>query len=128
MSDIPSFPYQILWEERELLSVANLTRQDGIDFLRVALKIGIVAKPRAIRSTKPTRPSPISAPAASTAPRFSFRKCHSISEHVMADPLPLALPGGRFVFPIIHWTTRALHRRFCRLVQIEGRIDQRDMG
>lgn len=36
MSDIPSFPYDLLWEERRLLSVANLTRQDGIDFLRIA--------------------------------------------------------------------------------------------
>jgi propanol-preferring alcohol dehydrogenase len=44
MSDIPSFPYQILWEERELLSVANLTRQDGIDFLRLAPRIGIITK------------------------------------------------------------------------------------
>ena len=44
MSDIPSFPYNLLWEERQLVSVANLTRQDGIDFLRVAFKIGIVAK------------------------------------------------------------------------------------
>ena len=35
MSDIPSFPYRILWEERQLVSVANLTRQDGIDFLRL---------------------------------------------------------------------------------------------
>jgi propanol-preferring alcohol dehydrogenase len=41
MSDIPSFPYGILWEERELKSVANLTRQDGRDFLRLALQIGI---------------------------------------------------------------------------------------
>lgn len=32
MSDIPRFPYRWLWEERSLLSVANLTRQDGIDF------------------------------------------------------------------------------------------------
>ena len=44
MSDIPSFPYSILWEERELLSVANLTRQDGLDFLALAPKIGIVTK------------------------------------------------------------------------------------
>ena len=44
MSDIPSFPYQILWEERQLVSVANLTRQDGIDFLGLAPKIGIVVK------------------------------------------------------------------------------------
>ena len=42
MSDIPSFPYDLLWEERQLLSVANLTRQDGLDFLAIAPKIGIV--------------------------------------------------------------------------------------
>jgi propanol-preferring alcohol dehydrogenase len=44
MSDIPSFPYDILWEERQLMSVANLTRQDGIDFLGLVPKIGIVTK------------------------------------------------------------------------------------
>jgi alcohol dehydrogenase, propanol-preferring len=44
MSDIPSFPYSTLWEERELLSVANLTRQDGLDFLRLAPTIGIVTR------------------------------------------------------------------------------------
>ncbi len=33
MSDIPAFPYRLLWEERELVSVANLTRADGRDFL-----------------------------------------------------------------------------------------------
>jgi propanol-preferring alcohol dehydrogenase len=32
MSDIPSFPYSILWQERELVSVANLTRQVGQEF------------------------------------------------------------------------------------------------
>jgi propanol-preferring alcohol dehydrogenase len=42
MSDIPSFPYRLLWEERQLVSVANLQRQDGIDFLRLAAEIGIV--------------------------------------------------------------------------------------
>jgi propanol-preferring alcohol dehydrogenase len=44
MSDIPSFPYRLLWEERQLVSVANLTRQDGIDFLRLVPKMGIVTK------------------------------------------------------------------------------------
>jgi len=44
MSDIPTFPYSILWEERQLVSVANLTRQDGIDFLKLAPQIGIVTK------------------------------------------------------------------------------------
>lgn len=36
MSDIPSFPYRLLWEERSIHSVANLTRQDGIEFLALA--------------------------------------------------------------------------------------------
>jgi propanol-preferring alcohol dehydrogenase len=44
MSDIPSFPYGLLWEERQLVSVANLTRRDGIDFLAQVPKIGIVTK------------------------------------------------------------------------------------
>ncbi len=38
MSDIPSFPYELLWGERTVVSVANLTRQDGIDFFAVAAK------------------------------------------------------------------------------------------
>jgi len=44
MSDIPSFPYELLWGERQLVSVANLTRQDGLDFLRLAPDIGIVTQ------------------------------------------------------------------------------------
>ncbi|VVC75238.1 putative alcohol dehydrogenase AdhA [Aquicella siphonis] len=41
MSDIPSFPYEILWGERAVCSVANLTRQDGEEFLALAPKIPI---------------------------------------------------------------------------------------
>ena len=41
MSDIPSFPYRILWEERQLVSVANLTRHDAATFLPVARQAGI---------------------------------------------------------------------------------------
>lgn len=41
MSDIPSFPYAILWGEREVVSVANLTRQDGLDFFALATQAGI---------------------------------------------------------------------------------------
>jgi alcohol dehydrogenase, propanol-preferring len=41
MSDIPSFPYAILWEERQLLSVANLTRADAREFLAIAAKSGL---------------------------------------------------------------------------------------
>jgi len=41
MSDIPSFPYAILWGERQVISVANLTRKDGTDFLAAAAKADI---------------------------------------------------------------------------------------
>jgi propanol-preferring alcohol dehydrogenase len=41
MSDIPSFPYDILWGERIVRSVANLTRQDGEEFLALAPKVPI---------------------------------------------------------------------------------------
>lgn len=49
MSDIPSFPYRLLWEERQLVSVANLTRADAAEFLRFAgsvpLKVRTTAYP-----------------------------------------------------------------------------------
>jgi propanol-preferring alcohol dehydrogenase len=41
MSDIPSFPYSLLWEERHIMSVANLTRIDAREFLEVAPKAGV---------------------------------------------------------------------------------------
>jgi propanol-preferring alcohol dehydrogenase len=41
MSNIPSFPYSILWQEREIKSVANLTRQDGHEFFAIVPKAGI---------------------------------------------------------------------------------------
>ena len=41
MSDVPSFPYRLLWEERVVRSVANLTRQDARDFLALAGKVPI---------------------------------------------------------------------------------------
>jgi alcohol dehydrogenase, propanol-preferring len=41
MSDIPSFPYELLWGERSLVSVANLTRQDGEEFLALAPSVPV---------------------------------------------------------------------------------------
>jgi propanol-preferring alcohol dehydrogenase len=41
MSDIPSFPYRILWEERVVRSVANLTRKDGEEFLALAPQVPV---------------------------------------------------------------------------------------
>ena len=41
MSDIPSFPYSILWEERSVCSVANLTRRDGAEFMELAPKVPV---------------------------------------------------------------------------------------
>jgi propanol-preferring alcohol dehydrogenase len=43
MSDIPQFPYNILWGERRICSVANLTRRDGIEFIELAPKVPIRA-------------------------------------------------------------------------------------
>jgi len=49
MSDIPSFPYALLWEERRLVSVANLTRQDAREYLPLAAKAGVRAEVRTYR-------------------------------------------------------------------------------
>ena len=44
MSDIPSFPYADLWQERSIQSIANLTRRDGEEFLPLASTIGVVTE------------------------------------------------------------------------------------
>lgn len=41
MSDIPAFPYDLLWGERSVRSVANLTREDGVEFLRLAPRVPV---------------------------------------------------------------------------------------
>jgi propanol-preferring alcohol dehydrogenase len=41
MSDIPTFPYQALWDERSIQSVANLTREDGLEFLEIAPQVPV---------------------------------------------------------------------------------------
>ena len=41
MSDIPQMPYALLWEEREVVSVANLTREDGLEFFPLAKQAGV---------------------------------------------------------------------------------------
>jgi propanol-preferring alcohol dehydrogenase len=55
MSDIPSFPYRLMWEERELVSVANLTRQDAGEFLEIAprasIKMAVTRYPLAAANT-----------------------------------------------------------------------------
>ena len=43
MSDVPSFPYRLLWGERSVASVANLTRADGEEFMRLAARLGLAA-------------------------------------------------------------------------------------
>jgi alcohol dehydrogenase, propanol-preferring len=52
MSDIPSFPYRLLWEERVIRSVANLTRRDAEEFLVLAAKAGIRMTTRAYPLSK----------------------------------------------------------------------------
>jgi propanol-preferring alcohol dehydrogenase len=46
MSDIPSFAYRLLWEERQLLSVANLTRADAVEFLAFARRVPLQVETR----------------------------------------------------------------------------------
>jgi propanol-preferring alcohol dehydrogenase len=46
MSDVPAFPYHLLWGERVLSSVANLTRADGEEFMALASRIGLRAHVR----------------------------------------------------------------------------------
>lgn len=41
MSDIPQFSYRLLWEERQIVSVANLTRRDAVEFLSIAPQAGV---------------------------------------------------------------------------------------
>jgi alcohol dehydrogenase, propanol-preferring len=43
MSDVPAFPYRLLWGERSVASVANLTRQDGEEFMALAARLGLTA-------------------------------------------------------------------------------------
>jgi propanol-preferring alcohol dehydrogenase len=46
MSDIPSFPYRLLWQERTVRSVANLTRQDAREFLSLAAEVPLDTRVR----------------------------------------------------------------------------------
>ena len=45
MSDIPAFPYSVLWDERVLRSVANLTRRDAEEFLSLAPRVPVTTCP-----------------------------------------------------------------------------------
>jgi propanol-preferring alcohol dehydrogenase len=52
MSNIPSFPYELLWHERQLVSVANLTRADGERFLPLAAEARVHTKISALPLAK----------------------------------------------------------------------------
>ena len=69
MSDIPAFPYTLLWGERQIRSVANLTRRDGDEFLALAPRSRFVRKCIAFHSRKPTKPWHNCAAAPSRGPR-----------------------------------------------------------
>ena len=57
MSDIPSFPYELLWGERAVRSVANLTRRDGEEFLALAPGSRCAPRSRAFALEQRTRRS-----------------------------------------------------------------------
>ena len=83
MSDIPSFPYRLLWEERQLVSVANLTRMTDSIFCAWPQQWASSPRRRPTRSRRPIKPLPICATANSTAARFV---CH---EHDAKAPVCL---------------------------------------
>ena len=86
MSDIPSFPYNLLWEERQLVSVANLTRQDGLDFLKVAPQAGIQTETTAFPLARGQR-SPAKASDGTNPGRSSPQTLGSSAhDNLAADP------------------------------------------
>ena len=68
MSDIPSFPYELLWGERVLRSVANLTRADGEEFLALAPQVPVRTEVEVYPLERPARRSSESARARCAAP------------------------------------------------------------
>jgi hypothetical protein len=62
MSDIPALPYELLWEERELASVANLTRGDAKEFFPSRSVLVCARTPGSIRWVRPIRLWTICAP------------------------------------------------------------------
>ena len=52
MSDIPSFPYELLWNERQVRSVANLTRADGEELLALAPRVPVRTRVEAFPLTE----------------------------------------------------------------------------
>jgi len=74
MSDIPAFPYALLWEERTLRSVANLTRRDAEESSHWLRRPALPRPPIPIRSPTPTGRSPIFATAGSKARRCWFSR------------------------------------------------------
>ena len=91
MSDIPSFPYRLLWEERILRSVANLTRKDARDFLAVAPRAGVSAH---------TARYPLEAANEALAKEFGVDPETIVSFNKLDDPTLrigqlIVIPGGR---------------------------------
>ncbi len=80
MSEIPAFSYDLLWNERVICSVANLTRRDGAEFLAVAPKIPVRTQVEVFPLRKPTKPWPGCAAARFAGPRFCSRS--PLARHV----------------------------------------------
>ena len=103
MSDIPSFPYRDLWEERQILSVANLTRDDGHEFLRLAPTIPVRTEVLTLSGASTT----------SSRPNIAW-----VNVHQRTHPEPTA----QEVTPVTSSPTIAIasHRFTCRPVSRVG--------
>ena len=90
MSDIPSFPYELLWHERTIRSVANLTRDDGREFLALAPRVPV-------RTEVTTYPLERGRPRARRPPRRPLQRRGG--RRVSSDHAGTATPPSAFSSP-----------------------------
>ncbi len=93
MSDVPSFPYELLWGERSIRSVANLTRRDGEEFLELAPRVPVRTVVQLVPAgARRTRRSTTCAPGASRARPSS---ASLLLDHELRFHPPRAMVGDR---------------------------------
>ena len=86
MSDIPSFPYELLWGERAVRSVANLTRRDGEELLELAPRVPVRTEVTTYPRTMPTRRSTTSAAVGFVVPPCWLSKAAEREESWLTSP------------------------------------------
>ena len=114
MSDIPSFPYTDLWEERVLRSVANLTRADAEEFLALAPQVPVRTTVTSLRARRSGGGAPaLACGKPSTAPGSDYGVSMDVGIGLPATIAGLAGPD------LLEWARRADARGFSTLGTID---------